>query len=86
MPYGTLAFASQLLEGEKWKLACFVKVELGLASHSLAQQDLAKSLPAAMYLYQLTLQRSSQITHCVQGNFSGTKQQVSSVAKPSSLW
>ena len=30
---------------------------------------------AAMFLYNLTLQRSTGITHAVHGNFSGTKQQ-----------
>lgn len=29
-----------------------------------------------MYLYGLTLQRASQITQAVHGNFTGTKQQV----------
>lgn len=29
-----------------------------------------------MFLYQLSLQKGTNITHCIHGNFSGTKQQV----------
>ena len=28
-----------------------------------------------MHLYNLTLQKATKITHAIQGNFSGTKQQ-----------
>ncbi|KAF4523972.1 hypothetical protein B566_EDAN013555 [Ephemera danica] len=38
-----------------------------------------------MYLYNLTLQRASAITHAVHGNFSGTKQQEILVARGKSL-
>lgn len=34
-----------------------------------------------MFLYGLTLQRASTITHAVHGNFSGTKQQEIAVAR-----
>lgn len=34
-----------------------------------------------MYLYNITLQRASGITHAVHGNFSGTKQQEIAVAR-----
>eukprot|EP00039_Didymoeca_costata_P018972 m.335766 g.335766 ORF g.335766 m.335766 type:complete len:1204 (-) comp17672_c0_seq1:1765-5376(-) len=36
---------------------------------------------SSMFLYQLTLQRGSQITQCIHGNFSGTKQQLIAVGK-----
>jgi splicing factor 3B subunit 3 len=38
-----------------------------------------------MYLYNLTLQRASAITHAVHGNFSGTKLQEILVARGKSL-
>ncbi|VEL07134.1 unnamed protein product, partial [Protopolystoma xenopodis] len=37
--------------------------------------------PVDMYLYNLSLQRASGVTHAVHGNFSGTKQQEIAVAK-----
>jgi splicing factor 3B subunit 3 len=38
-----------------------------------------------MHLYNLTLQRSSAITHAVHGNFSGTKSQEIMVSRGKSL-
>ena len=39
------------------------------------------SIQLIMYLYNLTLQRATGITHAVQGNFSGSKQQEIVIAR-----